>query len=1098
MSAPRLGLAGSLAAKFINSKMTPIIIVAALIAGVMGMLALPREEEPQIVVPMVDIMVSDPGASPQEVESRVVKPLEKLLNEVKGVEYIYSTSMPGQAMFIVRFYVNENEEASLIKLYHKLSSHPEALPPGASQPLIKLRSIYDVPMMALTVWSEHYTPMELKRIVNQGLSDDLKAIKEVSEVTVIGGAQRQIRVDLDPVALAGYHLSPGVLAQSISGANQQVQAGMVANDNKAIAIQSGSFLSSADDVGALVVGAFSGHPVYLRDVAKVSDGPEDPAQYVTLGVGLHGKLSGIDTARYAPGTEYNAVTVAIAKQKGANAINVSRAVEQKLRELERTRLPADVHVTLTRNYGATATEKSNELLFHMLLAVISVVILIAFALGIRESIVVGLAVPVTLALTMLVFYLFHYTLNRVTLFALVFSIGILVDDAIVIVENIARHYRLDENKGKSLMDVAVKAVDEVGNPTILATIAVIASIMPMAFVQGLMGPYMSPIPVGATAAMIFSMFVAFMVSPWAAYHLLKNHQPKHKAQGKDGQLADEEHAYAQGPARRLYERFTRPLLETPRKGFLFIVGLALALLLVVLMFPSKLVIMKILPFDNKGEFQVIINAPEGTTLEATRAAAEEMATYLATIPEVTDYQVYAGTAAPFNFNGLVRHYYLRSGPNVADIQVNIGDKGSRHRQSHIIAKAVRPFLKKIADRHGVVVLVAEVPPGPPVLSTIVAEIYGNDYRRQKEIGRQVEQILAKTDGIVDVDSYIEDPLPEYRFTVDKEKAALSGIDTAQVTQTLAMAVHGYAAGLAHLPSEEDPVSITLRIPLAQRSTVAGLSSIQLQAADGRLVPLSEIVKVTQVEQEGSIYHKNLKPVVYVTTDVAGREESPVYDILKTKKAMQALKLPEGYALTQYWIDQPFSTEKYSMKWDGEWQITYEVFRDLGVAFAVVLLLIYALVTGWFSSFKTPIAIMAVIPLSLIGIILAHWAMGAFFTATSMIGFIAGAGIVVRNSIILIDYVELRRRQGLPLIEACIDAGATRFRPIVLTAMAVVVAGVVILFDPIFQGMALALMAGELAAVILTPVAVPVIYFLLNRHEALQPVMVPAPQSETGA
>ena len=1091
MSAHRLGLAGSLAAKFIDSKLTPIIIVAALIAGVMGMLALPREEEPQIVVPMVDIMVGYPGASPSEVEARVVKPLEKLLNEVKGVEYIYSTSMPGQAMFIVRFYVNENEEASLVKLYHKLSSHPEALPPGASPPMIKLRSIYDVPMMALTVWSNHYSPMELKRIVNQTLSDSIKSVKEVSEVTVIGGAQRQIRVDLDPVALAGYHLSPGAIAHGIAGADQELQAGMVANDDKAIAVQTGSFLTGADDVSALVVGDFSGHPVYLRDVAKVTDGPEDPAQYVTLGVGPHGALSGIDTTKYAPGTEYNAVTVAIAKQKGANAINVAHAVVAKIHEIERTTLPAGVHVTLTRNYGDTATEKSNELLFHMLLAVISVVILIAFALGMRESIVVGLAVPVTLALTMLVFYLFHYTLNRVTLFALVFSIGILVDDAIVIVENISRHYRLPENEGRPLMEVAIQAVDEVGNPTILATVAVIASIMPMAFVQGLMGPYMSPIPVGATAAMIFSMFVAFMISPWAAYHLLKKHQDTGKQGGAD------EHVYAQGPARRIYERFTRPLLEKPRRGALFIAGLAVALVLVVLMFPSKMVIMKILPFDNKGEFQVIINAPEGTTLETTRAVAEEMAAYLVTIPEVTDYQVYAGTSAPFNFNGLVRHYYLRSGPNVADIQVNLGDKNTRSRQSHQIAKAVRPFLKQIADRHGVVVQVAEVPPGPPVLATIVAEIYGSDYARQKAIGRQIQNILTKTDGVVDVDSYLQAPQPEYRITVDKEKAALSGIDTAQVTQTLAIAVHGYAAGLAHLPHEEDPVSITLRLPRADRSTVEGLGSIQVQAADGRLVPLSEIVHVERVTQEGNIYHKNLKPVVYITSDVAGREESPVYDILKTRKAIESLKLPEGYALAQYWVDQPFSTEKYSMKWDGEWQITYEVFRDLGLAFAVVLLLIYALVTGWFSSFKTPIAIMAVIPLSMIGIILAHWAMGAFFTATSMIGFIAGAGIVVRNSIILIDYVELRRREGLSLIDACIDAGATRFRPIVLTALAVVVAGVVILFDPIFQGMALALMAGELAAVILTPVAVPVIYFLLNRHEAHDPACPISAQETVG-
>jgi multidrug efflux pump subunit AcrB len=1085
----KLGLAGSLAAKFINSKLTPIIVVAALIAGVMGMLALPREEEPQIVVPMVDIMVGYPGASPKEVESRVVKPLEKLLNEIKGVEYIYSTSMPGQAMFIVRFLVNQNEEASLVKLYHKISSHPEALPPGATQPLIKLRSIYDVPMMALTVWSEKYSPMELKRIVNQMLSDEIKSVKEVSEVTVIGGSQRQIRVDLDPVAVAGYHLSPGVVAQQISGANQQLQAGMVTNDNKAISIQSGNFLASAEDVKNLVVGTTNGNPIYLRDIAKVIDGPEDPSQYVTLGVGPHGKITGIDTEKYLPGSEYNAVTVSIAKQKGANAINISHAVVAKLKEIERTTLPAGVHITITRNYGDTATEKSNELLFHMLLAVISVVILIAFALGIRESIVVGLAVPVTLALTMMVFYLFNYTLNRVTLFALVFSIGILVDDAIVIVENIARHFRLPENKGKSLKDVAIMAVDEVGNPTILATFAVIASIMPMAFVQGLMGPYMSPIPVGATAAMVFSMFVAFMISPWAAYHLMKNQKPKAGHEEKD------EHAYAQGPARRSYEKFTRPLLEQPRKGLMFIIGLAIALVLVVMMFPSKMVIMKILPFDNKGEFQIMINAPEGTTLESTRAVAAEMAAYIATIPEVTDYQVYAGTSAPFNFNGLVRHYYLRSGMNVADIQVNIGDKNSRKRPSHEIAKMIRPILKKIALRHGVVVQVAEVPPGPPVLASIVAEIYGNDYKRQKEIGRQVQKVLEETDGVVDVDTYIEDPLPEYKFIVDKEKAALSGIDTAQVTQTIAMAVNGYPVSQAHIPSEQDPVSINLRIPIADRSSVEGLSSIQLQAANGRLVPMSEIVRVEKVFQEGNIYHKNLKPVVYVTSDIAGRVESPVYKILDTQKAMMNLGIPEGYKLKQYWIDQPFSTEKFSMKWDGEWQITYEVFRDLGIAFAIVLLLIYALVTGWFSSFKTPIAIMAVIPLSMIGIILAHWAMGAFFTATSMIGFIAGAGIVVRNSIILIDYVELRRREGLSMIDACIDAGATRFRPIVLTALAVVVAGVVILFDPIFQGMALALMAGELAAVILTPVAVPVIYFLLNRNTKLEPLEDNIPQSE---
>jgi len=1077
-----LGLAGKLAERFIRNKLTPIIVAAAVIAGLMATLALPREEEPQIVVPMVDIMVGYPGASAKEVESRVVKPLEKLLWEVKGVEYIYSTSMPGQAMLIARFYVNEKEEDSLVKLYHKLNANP-VLPPGATAPMVKLRSIYDVPILALTLWSDKYSPMELKRLAAQVLSDNIKQVRDVSETTLIGGQQRQIRVDLDPIRLAGYHLSPGYVYQQLQAANQQLDAGTISNNNTEIYVKTGNFLGSAEDVKSLVIGAFGGHPVYLRDVADVTDGPEDPNQYVTLGVGPRGKSVGIDTKTFAPSTEYNAVTISVAKHKGANAINVAHAVLQKVEELQRTQLPDDAHITVTRNYGESATEKSNELLMHMLIAVISVVILIAIALGWRESIVVGLAVPVTLALTMLVFFLYRYTLNRVTLFALVFSIGILVDDAIVIVENIARHYRLPQNKGRSPVRVAVEAVDEVGNPTILATVAVIASIMPMAFVQGLMGPYMKPIPVGASAAMIFSMFIAFMVSPWAAYKLLKGDLEK-KHEG------DEEHSTKHGPMRRLYERMARPLLENGKKRVIFLTSLGLLLALTFLLIPTKGVIMKILPFDNKREFQVMINAPESFTLEQTRAVTEEMAAYLGAIPEVTDYQVYAGTSAPFNFNGLVRHYYIRRGNNVADIQVNLTGKGERKRQSHEIAKSVRLRLQEIAERAGVVVQVAEVPPGPPVLSTIVAEVYGPNYNGQIAAARQVQQLFKETKGVVDVDTYIEDEMPEVRFEVDKEKAALSGIDSAQIAQTVAMAVYGASAGLAHMPTEEDPVNITLRIPLAMRSNLESLESIQLQAPDGRLAPLSELVTVKHVMHERNIYHKNLQPVVYVTADVAGREESPLYAILKMRKALNDIRLPAGYSLGEEWVNQPFSTAKYSMKWDGEWQITYEVFRDLGIAFAVVLLLIYALVTGWFQSFKTPISIMAVIPLSLIGIISAHWLMGAFFTATSMIGFIAGAGIVVRNSIILIDYIELRLKEGMPLVEACIDAGATRFRPILLTALAVVVAGTVILTDPIFQGMAIALMAGELAAVIFSPLAVPVIYYALNKKKYEAGLLLP--------
>lgn len=1076
MKPRQLGIAGKLARIFINNRLTPLLIILSIAAGILATLALPREEEPQIVVPMIDVLVGYPGATPKEVESKVVDPLEKLLWEVKGVEYIYSTSMPGQAMLIVRFKVGENEEDSLVKLYHKLFANLDKMAPGVTQPLVKMRSIYDVPILALTLWSDKYSPMELRRMASQVLCMQLKQVTDVSETTIIGGQRRQIRVDLDPARLAGYNVSAGLIYKQLQAANHQLDAGSIAQDNTEFAIKAGDFLATADDVANVVVGVFGGRPIKLGEVADVYDGAEDPSQYVLFGPGPAGKEKGINTEEFQVGSQYNAVTISIAKHKGANAINVVDGVMEKVRELQEKELPSDVHLTVTRDYGETAAEKSNELLFHMLLAVVSVVILIALALGFREALVVALAVPVTLALTMLIFYLYHYTLNRVTLFALVFSIGILVDDAIVIVENIVRHYRMPQNKGRSATDVAIEAVDEVGNPTILATMTVIAAIMPMAFVRGMMGPYMEPIPVGATAAMIFSMFVAFMVSPWAAYKLLRRDLEQQEG-GKSHEKADELLC-------RTYNRFELPLLKSRKKRWLFLGGLTAALVLAALLFPTKGVIMKMLPFDNKSELQLVINAPESYTLERTLAAAQDMAAYISELPEVTDYQVYVGTSAPFNFNGLVRHYYLRQGSNVADLQINFVNKKDRNRQSHEIAKSLREPLQQIAARHGVVLQVAEVPPGPPVVATIVSEVYGPDYERQMEIARQVEQVFRAEPTVADVDTFMEDDQIEYNFVVDKEKAALNGIDEDQATMTLAMAVHGGSAGLAHQPAEQEQLSINLRVPLAKRSSVTDLSQIRLQAQDGRLVPLSELVNIKKKIRAKSIYHKNLQPVVYVTGEVVGRAESPVYSILKLRKAIAKLKLPEGFALNEYWTQQPFSTEEYSLKWDGEWQITFEVFRDLGIAFAAVLLLIYALVTGWFQSFKTPLAIMAVIPLSLIGIIPAHWALGAFFTATSMIGFIAGAGIVVRNSIILVDFVEMRQREGLGLVEACLDAGATRFRPILLTALAVAVAAIVILFDPIFQGMAIALMVGELSAVVFAPLAVPVLYYMLVHRECL--------------
>ncbi|HEU0184352.1 MAG TPA: efflux RND transporter permease subunit, partial [Blastocatellia bacterium] len=775
-----------------------------------------------------------------------------------------------------------------------------------------------------------------------------------------------------------------------------------------------------------------------------------------------------------PQSAQPAVTISVAKRKGVNAIEIADKVLEKVERLKGDLIPSDVTVTTTRNYGETASEKSNELLLHMMIAILSVAVLIWLTLGLRESGVVAIAIPVTLAFTLAVFYFYGYTLNRITLFALIFSIGILVDDAIVVVENIARHYRLPENKGRPIRDVAVEAVDEVGNPTILATFAVVAAILPMAFVGGLMGPYMKPIPVGATAAMIFSLLVAFIVTPWASLWLIK------RGHGREGghDLGGGE----EGRITKLYRVVMGKLIRIPKWRYGFLLGVVLLLLASMALVGLKLVRVKMLPFDNKSEFQVIIDMPEGAPLEQTAAVTREIGDYIRTVPEVTDYQMYVGAASPYNFNGLVRHYFLRRGPNVSDIQVNLLPKGERGAQSHDIAKRVRPRIQEIAKRYDARVKIAEVPPGPPVLQTLVAEIYGPDYQRQIEVAKQVQDIFDKTPGVVDVDSYVEDDQPKYRFVVDKEKAALNGVSAEQVAATLRIAVEGTNAGLLHRPQEKEDVPIALRLARPERSSVDDLKQIKIMGRRGNLVSLGELTRVEEGGVEKSIYHKNLMPVTYVTGDVAGSEESPVYAILKLNEAIERLKLPEGYSLERYVASQPFIADKYAMKWDGEWHITYEVFRDLGIAFAAVLVLIYILGVGWFQSFKTPLTIMAAIPFSLVGILPAHGLMGAFFTATSMIGFIAGAGIVVRNSIILVDFVELRLQQGMPLAEAVIDAGAVRFRPMMLTAAAVVVGAFIILFDPIFQGLAISLMAGEIASLLLSRMTVPVLYYLSERKK----------------
>jgi multidrug efflux pump subunit AcrB len=1055
----RPGIAGRIAAAFIHSRLTPLVVIASILLGIGAVLLLPREEEPQIVVPMIDVFVQMPGASAKEVEERVTRPMEKLLWEIPGVEYIYSTSSPGQSMAIVRFRVGEDEEKSIVRLNQKMFANFDLIPPGASPPLVKPRSIDDVPVLALTLSGERYDPYALRRIASL-LHDQIKTVQDVSEVRIIGGQRREVRVILDPARMAARGVAPSALVAALGQANRQLQSGSFSSGNREFLVETGGFLRTAEDVGRVVATVSGGSAVYLRDVARIVDGPEEPADYVFHGTGPAGRAK---SSSVAP-----AVTLSVAKRKGTNAIVVADRVLAKVEGLKGTLLPGDVSVAITRNYGDTAAEKSNELLLHMLIAVISVSLLVWFTLGFREAGIVATAIPVTLALTLAVFYLAGYTLNRVTLFALIFSIGILVDDAIVVVENIVRHYRLPENRGRSATDIAVEAVDEVGNPTILATFTVIAAILPMAFVRGLMGPYMRPIPVGATAAMLFSLLVAFVVTPWVGVRLLR------REEGVGGHGGE-------GKATRLYRQVMERLLHRPAYRYGFLLLVVLLLLGSASLVALKWVKVKMLPFDNKSEFQVVIDMPEGTTLEQTAAVTREIGAVIAAVPEVADYQMYMGTASPYNFNGLVRHYFLRSGANVADIQVNLAPKEDRKAQSHDIAKRVRPAVQGVAARHGANVKVAEVPPGPPVLQTLVAEVYGPDYAGQVEVARKVREILGKTPGVVDVDWYVEDDQPLYRFEVDPAKAARNGIATEQVDATLRLAVAGTGAGLLHLPEEKEDVPIVLRLSRADRSRIESLRQVRVAGRGGNLVPLGELASVREEIAGKSIYHKNLMPVVYVTADVAGTVESPVYAIQAINRELDGIAIPGGYRLERHVAGQPESDRKFAMKWDGEWHITYEVFRDLGLAFAAVLVLIYILVVGWFQSFRTPVAIMAAIPFSLVGILPAHGLMGAFFTATSMIGFIAGAGIVVRNSIILVDFVELRLAQGMPLDQAVIDAGAVRFRPMALTAAAVIVGASVMLFDPIFQGLAISLMAGEVASLLLSRMTVPILFFLSERR-----------------
>ncbi len=1064
------GLAGKIAKGFMTSKLTVLLMVVFMIIGVYSSFLIPREEEPQIDVPMADIFVGYPGASPTEVESRVIKPLEKLISNIKGVEYVYSTSMKEQGMVIVQFYVGEDIERSFVKMYNEINKHMDQMPQGVTFPLVKTRAIDDVPMLGLTLWSENYDDYQLKKIA-QELTDEIEKVNDVAITHKIGGRNRQLRVVLDKDKLSASGLDFLSVSEMIKANNQQLSAGKFNRNDEEFLISTGKFLETVEDVENLVVGVQQNHPIYLKQVAKIIDGPELPNNYVSLGFG-----QATDKSQEFK-SEYPAVTISVAKRKGADAMKISDVILAKVEHLKKNLIPDDVHVEVTRNYGETASQKVSELLLHLIGAIIAVTLVVMLAMGWRGGLVVFLSVPITFALTLLSYYMLDYTLNRITLFALVFVTGIVVDDSIIIAENMHRHFKM---KRLPFKQAALYAINEVGNPTILATFTVIASVLPMAFVSGLMGPYMSPMPIGASIAMILSLFVALTITPYLGYIFLREKDKPARSSGGKAEEDPEKKDISDSFIYRVYEKFEKPLIDNKTKRWLFLGITFLLLLGSVSLFFTKTVAVKMLPFDNKNEFQVVIDMPEGTTLERTAVVTQEVAQFLRTRPEVVNYQTYVGTSAPITFNGLVRHYDLRGGSNMADIQVNLTDKHDRKAQSHGIASAFRPEIQKIGAKYNANIKVVEVPPGPPVLSTIVAEVYGPDYNKQIDIANQVQGILNNTVDVVDVDWMVEADQKEYEFIIDKEKAMLYGVAPQQIAYTMNMAMSNRAITTLYDEDTSNQIGLILALDEKEKSTISDISNLKVKSKMGNMVPIVDLVEIKQKSKDKAIYRKNQKRVVYVMADMAGKLESPVYAILGMEEKLKEIKLPEGYKLDELYMEQPEFEDDYTVKWDGEWQITLEVFKDLGIAFLGVIVIIYILIVGWFQNFKAPIVMMVAIPLSLIGIVLGHWMLGAFFTATSFIGMIALAGIMVRNSVLLIDFVNLRVDEGVPLKQAVIEAGAVRTTPILLTAGTVVIGAFVILFDPIFQGLAISLMGGTIVSTVLTLLVVPLVYYLIER------------------
>ncbi len=1069
-----MGISGRITKLFLHSQMTPLLALVAVLLGLFATLVTPREEEPQINVTMANVLIPYPGASAQDVAKVVSTPAEQVLAQIAGVDHVYSVSNPGMSIITVQFKVGDAHIPSLVKLYDVINSHADWLPPtlGVGQPIIKAKGIDDVPIAAFTLWREETLGggLELTQVAH-AIEAELKRVPGTREIQTIGGTQRMVRVLLNPESLNAYNLSMQDIRMALQSVNVSQNAGNLVRDNREVLVQTGSFLSSAQEVRQLVVGVFDGKPVFLRDIAEVLDGADQPSSYVWLGTGP----AAADKHIAAKG-EFTAVTVSASKKPGANAVDVANNLLKRIEELKGSVIPADVQVSVTRNYGETANEKAMKLIGKLFFATLAVVLLVWWSMGRREALVVGIAVMLTLAVTLFASWAYGFTINRVSLFALIFSIGILVDDAIVVVENIHRRRMLEPHT--PLAEIIPDAVDEVGSPTILATFTVIAALLPMAFVSGLMGPYMSPIPINASMGMIISLAVAFMITPWLVLRFAAGaHAGEHGQDETDNKLS-----------RFFHQRLTPFLNGEAGKGARrkLWLGILAGLVLAVGLGVVKLVILKMLPFDNKSEFQIVVDMPTGTPLEQTSGALHDLAAYLATVPEVVDYEVYAGTASPINFNGLVRQYYLRSAAEQGDIQVNLRHKHDRSRSSHEIATAVLPPLQQIADRWHAKLKVVEVPPGPPVMSPIVAEVYGPDYQGMRQVAGEVRKAFGKTEGIVAIDDTVTEVAPKLKLHVLQSKAALLGVAPRDIVDVIGVALSGQDVASLHDENAKYAPPLRIGLPAEQHARIDDVLKLKVRSREGVLVPLSELVQVVPVERDYPIYHKDLLPVVFVMGDMSGKLDSPLYGMFDINGKLSGMNLKEGGQLNNYFFKQPSDPYAgYALKWDGEWQVTFETFRDMGIAYGVGLILIYLLVVAQFKSYLVPLVIMAPIPLTVIGVMPGHALFGSQFTATSMIGMIALAGIIVRNSILLVDFVNLQLAQGIALQQAVITAASARAKPIILTGLAAMLGALFILDDPIFNGLALALIFGILVSTLLTLVVIPVLYYatLYKKHPA---------------